>query len=65
MSLFFINLVDIKTVLRDSAALYFMEQAPFTKIRNLGGKLGSEIESSLSIDKASDLWYIQAFNCVK
>jgi DNA polymerase eta len=34
-----------------------METIPFTKIRNLGGKLGSEIESDLSIDKASDLWY--------
>lgn len=65
VSLLFIHLVDIKTVLRDSAALYFMEQVPFTKIRNLGGKLGSEVESSLSIDKASDLWYIQAFDCVK
>ncbi|PHZ12499.1 DNA/RNA polymerase [Rhizopus microsporus ATCC 52813] len=43
-------------VLRNSAALYFMEQVPFTKIRNLGGKLGSEVESGLSIDKASDLW---------
>ncbi|CEG79770.1 hypothetical protein RMATCC62417_14198 [Rhizopus microsporus] len=50
------NKPNKQTVLRDSAALYFMEQVPFTKIRNLGGKLGSEVESGLSIDKASDLW---------
>ncbi|CEI99379.1 hypothetical protein RMCBS344292_13469 [Rhizopus microsporus] len=50
------NKPNKQTVLRDSAALYFMEHVPFTKIRNLGGKLGSEVESSLTINKASDLW---------
>ncbi|CAO3666820.1 unnamed protein product [Rhizopus stolonifer] len=50
------NKPDKQTVLRLTAVSNFMETVPFTKIRNLGGKLGSEIESELSVDKASDLW---------
>ncbi|KAG1407019.1 hypothetical protein G6F60_002507 [Rhizopus arrhizus] len=50
------NKPNKQTILRLSATSDFMETIPFTKIRNLGGKLGSEIESDLSIDKASDLW---------
>ncbi|RCI02085.1 DNA-directed DNA polymerase eta rad30 [Rhizopus stolonifer] len=50
------NKPNKQTVLRLTAVSNFMETVPFTKIRNLGGKLGSEIESELSVDKASDLW---------
>ena len=33
-----------------------MRDIPFQKIRNLGGKLGSEIGSDLEAEKTSELW---------
>ncbi|KAL0084776.1 hypothetical protein F4703DRAFT_1855938 [Phycomyces blakesleeanus] len=50
------NKPNKQTILRNGALSNFMKDIPFTKIRNLGGKLGSEVESDLKIDKASDLW---------
>jgi DNA polymerase eta len=34
----------------------FMKDVSFTKIRNLGGKLGAEVEADLCIQKASEVW---------
>lgn len=34
-----------------------MRETPFSKIRNLGGKLGNEVVEDLSIQNASELWY--------
>ncbi|KAI9031709.1 hypothetical protein CLU79DRAFT_267836 [Phycomyces nitens] len=50
------NKPDKQTILRNCSLSGFMKDIPFTKIRNLGGKLGSEVENDLKIDKASDLW---------
>jgi nucleotidyltransferase/DNA polymerase involved in DNA repair len=38
-----------------------MNAIPFTKIRNLGGKLGNEVENALNIQTAGDLWYMHSF----
>ncbi|KAI9493499.1 hypothetical protein BDB00DRAFT_374221 [Zychaea mexicana] len=50
------NKPNKQTVLRKSAAMEFMREIPFTKIRNLGGKLGNEVESELGIETAGDVW---------
>ncbi|KAI8365435.1 hypothetical protein EDC96DRAFT_191143 [Choanephora cucurbitarum] len=50
------NKPNKQTVLRDIARLDFMRDIPFQKIRNLGGKLGSEIGSDLEAEKTSELW---------
>ncbi|ORY96491.1 hypothetical protein BCR43DRAFT_563787 [Syncephalastrum racemosum] len=50
------NKPNKQTILRHCATAAFMRDTPFTKIRNLGGKLGTEVETELNIDKAGDLW---------
>ncbi|KAI8143863.1 hypothetical protein BJV82DRAFT_87272 [Fennellomyces sp. T-0311] len=50
------NKPNKQTILRKSAAMDFMREIPFTKIRNMGGKLGNEVESELGIEKAGDVW---------
>ncbi|KAI9320760.1 hypothetical protein BX666DRAFT_1230602 [Dichotomocladium elegans] len=40
----------------ESACMEFMKDIPFTKIRNLGGKLGNEVETDLGIQTAGDVW---------
>jgi nucleotidyltransferase/DNA polymerase involved in DNA repair len=47
--------------MRESIVLEFMNAIPFTKIRNLGGKLGNEVENALNIQTAGDLWYMHSF----
>ncbi|RCI06063.1 DNA-directed DNA polymerase eta rad30 [Rhizopus stolonifer] len=49
-----------QTVLRDIARMDFMRDIPFQKIRNLGGKLGSEIGSDLEVLNANELWKYSA-----
>jgi nucleotidyltransferase/DNA polymerase involved in DNA repair len=44
--------------MRETIVLEFMKSIPFTKIRNLGGKLGNEVENALNIQTAGDLWYV-------
>lgn len=36
----------------------FMRDMPFMNIRNLGGKLGNEVETDLGISTAGDVWYV-------
>ncbi|KAJ3329571.1 DNA-directed DNA polymerase eta rad30 [Blyttiomyces sp. JEL0837] len=50
------NKPNQQTILRESQVLDYMKELPFQKIRNLGGKLGEEIEEKLKVDKAGDLW---------
>ncbi|CEP12185.1 hypothetical protein [Parasitella parasitica] len=50
------NKPNKQTVLRESARLDFMCETPFSKIRNLGGKLGTEVVEDLNIQNASELW---------
>ncbi|KAI8993618.1 hypothetical protein BDB01DRAFT_715812, partial [Pilobolus umbonatus] len=50
------NKPNKQTILREEARLTFMKNIPFNEIKNLGGKLGSEIESGLNIHVAGDLW---------
>ncbi|KAG2231529.1 hypothetical protein INT48_002923 [Thamnidium elegans] len=50
------NKPNNQTVLREPARLNFMADVPFKKIRNLGGKLGSEVGSDLEVSNASELW---------
>ena len=52
------NKPNKQTVLRKSATMEFMREIPFTKIRNMGGKLGSEVESELGVEKAGDIWHV-------
>lgn len=35
-----------------------MRDMPFMNIRNLGGKLGNEVETDLGISTAGDVWYV-------
>ncbi|KAL7745957.1 N-acetyltransferase eso1 [Sorochytrium milnesiophthora] len=44
------------TIMRSSAVGPFMSTMPFTKIRFLGGKLGTEVENKLNVETAGDLW---------
>ncbi|KAF7729768.1 DNA-directed DNA polymerase eta rad30 [Apophysomyces ossiformis] len=50
------NKPNKQTILRNVALVEFMKEIPFTKIRNLGGKLGHEVKNELNIEKAGDLW---------
>lgn len=50
------NKPNKQTVLREAARLDFMRDVPFKKIRNLGGKLGSEVGEDLDIQNANELW---------
>ena len=34
----------------------FMRDIPFTNIRNMGGKLGNEVENDLGVETAGDAW---------
>ncbi|ORX44461.1 hypothetical protein DM01DRAFT_1329154, partial [Hesseltinella vesiculosa] len=45
-----------QTILRDHIAQEFMQNIPFKKIRNLGGKLGDQIEEEYQLSMAGDLW---------
>lgn len=45
-----------QTALRTGAVLEFMRDLPFTKIRNLGGKFGEEVEAAYGAKNVSDLW---------
>ncbi|CAM0140233.1 unnamed protein product [Umbelopsis sp. WA50703] len=51
-----LNKPNKQTTMRESIVPTFMKTIPFTKIRNLGGKFGNEIESALNIQTAGDLW---------
>ncbi|KAJ3037334.1 DNA-directed DNA polymerase eta rad30 [Rhizophlyctis rosea] len=51
-----LNKPNKQTVLRESQVLQFMEKLPMSSIRNLGGKLGAEVESELKVETAGDLW---------
>lgn len=44
-----------QTVIRDRAVLHFLSSFKFTKIRNLGGKLGDEVVSTFNTDAVSEL----------
>ncbi|CAO3654523.1 unnamed protein product [Mucor hiemalis] len=50
------NKPNKQTVLRECARLDFMREVPFKKIRNLGGKLGSEVGSDLEVFQAAEVW---------
>ncbi|CAO3598521.1 unnamed protein product [Absidia cylindrospora] len=50
------NKPNKQTVIRQHIALQFMEDIPFSKIRNLGGKFGQAVENEYKVEKASDLW---------
>ncbi|KAI9349347.1 hypothetical protein BD770DRAFT_446117 [Pilaira anomala] len=50
------NKPNKQTVLREVARLDFMRDVPFKKIRNLGGKLGSEVGADLEALNASDIF---------
>jgi DNA polymerase eta len=44
-----------QTVVRDRAVQYFLSNLKFTKIRNLGGKLGDQVVSTFGTDEVSEL----------
>ena len=44
-----------QTVIRNRAAQHFLSGFKFTKIRNLGGKLGDEVVAAFNTDAVSDL----------
>ncbi|KAI9270751.1 hypothetical protein BDA99DRAFT_502608 [Phascolomyces articulosus] len=50
------NKPNNQTILRKSATMGFMRDIPFTSIRNMGGKLGTEVESELGVETAGDIW---------
>lgn len=43
-------------MLRECARPDFMRDVPFNKIRNMGGKLGTEVGADLDIVNSSELW---------
>ncbi|CAO3673051.1 unnamed protein product [Umbelopsis ramanniana] len=51
-----LNKPNKQTTMRETIVLDFMKSIPFTKIRNLGGKLGTEVENALNIQTAGDVW---------
>lgn len=51
-----LNKPDKQTALRQEAVLDFMRELPFTKIRNLGGKFGEQVEAEYGVTSVSDLW---------
>ncbi|KAI8906096.1 hypothetical protein DFJ77DRAFT_412911, partial [Powellomyces hirtus] len=50
------NKPNKQTVLRQSQVLPYLETLPMSKIRNLGGKLGTEVEAELGVVNAGDVW---------
>ena len=46
---------NAQTVVRNRAVHHFLHEFKFTKIRNLGGKLGEEIVSKFATDQVSEL----------
>lgn len=44
-----------QTILRNRAVQSFLNSIPFTKIRNLGGKLGAEVEKTFDTSSAKDI----------
>ncbi|KAF2843219.1 DNA/RNA polymerase [Patellaria atrata CBS 101060] len=46
---------NAQTVIRNRAVSHFLSSFKFTKIRNLGGKLGDEVVAMFSTDTVSDL----------
>lgn len=44
-----------QTIVRNRAVQHFLGEFKFTKIRNLGGKLGDEVVSKFATDKVSEL----------
>ena len=44
-----------QTVIRNRAIHHFLSDYKFTKIRNLGGKLGDEVVSAFNTDTVADL----------
>ena len=51
-----LNKPNKQTVIRKPAVLDFMAAIKFSKIRGLGGKLGSLVEDKFQTEKASDIW---------
>ncbi|KAJ3264866.1 DNA-directed DNA polymerase eta rad30 [Chytriomyces hyalinus] len=47
-----------QSILLEDQVLPFLEPLPFSKIRNLGGKLGTEIEEAWNIKTCGELWKI-------
>ena len=45
-----------QSILRDKDVMNYMETLPLQKIRNLGGKLGTNIEQELGVETAGQLW---------
>ncbi|KAI8093830.1 uncharacterized protein BX664DRAFT_358214 [Halteromyces radiatus] len=52
------NKPNKQTIVRQHVALSFIQDIPFNKIRNLGGKFGQAVEEEYNVQKASDLWPI-------
>ncbi|KAJ8663533.1 hypothetical protein O0I10_000776 [Lichtheimia ornata] len=50
------NKPNNQTVVRTCGVQDFMHDMPFMNIRNLGGKLGNEVEADLGISTAGDVW---------
>lgn len=50
------NKPNKQTILRETARMDFMHDVPFQKIRNLGGKLGSEVGADFEILNSNELW---------
>ncbi|CDS09752.1 hypothetical protein LRAMOSA02429 [Lichtheimia ramosa] len=50
------NKPNNQTVVRTCGVQDFMRDMPFMNIRNLGGKLGNEVETDLGISTAGDVW---------
>ncbi|KAJ3096863.1 DNA-directed DNA polymerase eta rad30 [Physocladia obscura] len=53
-----LNKPDLQTVLLPDQVLDFLRPLPFQKIRNLGGKLGTEIEDTWSVETCAQVWEI-------
>ncbi|OLL26007.1 N-acetyltransferase eso1 [Neolecta irregularis DAH-3] len=45
-----------QTIIRDRAVMGFLADLKFTKIRNLGGKLGEQVSESLNTELCRELW---------
>ncbi|CAO3620499.1 unnamed protein product [Cunninghamella blakesleeana] len=50
------NKPNKQTIVRQHIAMEFMENISLSKIRNLGGKFGTEVVNEYKAEKASDLW---------
>lgn len=51
-----LNKPNNQTILRQSQISSFMSSLPVTKIRNLGGKLGSEVLEKLGVELCGQVW---------